>query len=77
MTIQPLNVVILPDGRMDAKNAATYCGLSVKTLAMKRCSGTGPRYVKPGRVFYFRSDLDEWLSENRAISTTQARQAAA
>lgn len=70
-----LDVVMLPDGRMDAKNAATYCGLSVKTLAMKRCDGTGPKFVKLGRVFYFREDLDEWLGGHRATCTAQSRQA--
>lgn len=73
-TLRPLDVVMLPDGRMDAKNAATYCGLSVKTLAMKRCDGNGPKFVKLGRVFYFRDDLDEWLRGNRTTSTAQVRQ---
>lgn len=66
-------VLVLPDGRMDAKNAARYCGLSVKTMAMKRCDGSGPRFVKHGRVFYFRSDLDSWLREGLAGSTAQRR----
>jgi hypothetical protein len=74
--VRSLDVVMLPDGRLDAKNSATYCGLSVKTLAMKRCDGTGPKFVKQGRVFYFREDLDEWLGGNRATSTAQARQVA-
>ena len=65
-------VVILPDGRMDAKNAAAYLGFSVKTLAMQRCAGTGPKFVKRGRVFYFRQDLDEWLLDGRVESTSQA-----
>ena len=64
-------VVILPDGRMDAKNAAAYLGYSVKTLAMQRCAGTGPKFVKRGRVFYFRQDLDEWLLNGRVESTSQ------
>ena len=71
-TFYQRDVMMLPDGRMDAKNAASYCGLSVKTLAMKRCDGTGPTFVKRGRVFYFRNDLDDWLSGNRATSTAQA-----
>lgn len=54
-------VVVLPDGRMDRKNAARYLGLAVKTLAMHATRGTGPRYVKRGRVFYYRSDLDTWM----------------
>lgn len=75
-TLRPLDVVMLPDGRMNTRNAAIYCGLSEKTLAMKRCDGTGPKFVKLGRVFYFRDDLDEWLRGSRATSTAQARQAA-
>ncbi len=75
-TLQTPDVVVLPDGRMDPKNASTYCGLSVKTLAMKRCNGTGPKFVKLGRVFYFREDLDAWLQRGRFVSTAQAQQTA-
>jgi hypothetical protein len=48
--------------------------LSVKTLAMKRCNGTGPKFVKLGRIFYFREDLDAWLQRGRVVSTAQAQQ---
>jgi hypothetical protein len=61
MNLRPVDVVILPDGRMDRKNAALYLGLKVKTLAMHASRGTGPAFVKRGRVFYFRDALDEWL----------------
>ena len=65
-------VVAYPDGRMDAKNAAIYLGLSPKTLAMKRCQGTGPKFVKRGRIFYFKDDLDAWINANgRQMSTWQ------
>jgi hypothetical protein len=67
-----VEVTVLPDGRMDAKNAASYLGLSPKTLAMMRCEGTGPKFVKRGRVFYFKHDLDAWIADGRFISTTQA-----
>ena len=73
-TVQTTEVVVLADGRMDPKNASTYTGLSVKTLAMKRCNGTGPRYVKVGRIFYFRDDLDAWLQRGRVVSTAQTQQ---
>jgi hypothetical protein len=66
-------VLVLPDGRLDAKNAATYLGLSVKTLAIKRSLGRGPRFIKQGRVFYYINDLDEWLKQGTANSTAQAR----
>lgn len=72
-----VEVLLLPDGRMDVKNAATYLGLSVKTLAMMRCQGTGPKFVKRGRVFYYREDLDDWLKAGRVTSTAQANQTAA
>lgn len=68
------DVLIFPDGRMDAKNAASYVGLSEKTLAMKRCKGIGPKYVKRGRVFYFREDLDQWLNEEGKFSSTAQAQ---
>lgn len=70
--LSTVDVVVFPDGRMDTQNAAAYCGLSTKTLAMKRCDGTGPKYVKLGRIFYFQENLDEWLGGQRFISTTQS-----
>jgi hypothetical protein len=72
-TVETKHVVALPDGRVDPENAALYCGLTPKTLAIKRSNGTGPKYVKVGRVFYFLSDLDAWLAENRVGSTAQNR----
>ena len=74
MTIQVRvkEVVAYPDGRLDAKNAAAYTGFSEKTLAMMRCEGKGPKYVKRGRVFYFMEDLDAWLQGGRVASTAQA-----
>ena len=66
-------VTILPDGRMDSYNASLYTGYSQKTLAMMRCNGTGPPYVKRGRIFYYKSDLDEWMLSARTQSTPQAR----
>lgn len=60
--LRTLQVTVLPDGRMDRKNAATYVGLSVKTLAMYAVSGKGPKFVKRGRVWYRKEDLDSWLA---------------
>jgi len=63
-----------PDGRLDAKNAAAYVGLSTKTLAMFRSNGKGPKFIKRGRIFYYRCDLDEWLNaDGKAVSTAQLR----
>jgi hypothetical protein len=70
-------IVVHPDGRLDTKNAASYLGLSEKTMAMMRCRGDGPQFVKRGRVFYFKDDLDAWLNASgRFTSTAQAQQMA-
>ncbi|MDH4246278.1 MAG: helix-turn-helix domain-containing protein [Deltaproteobacteria bacterium] len=67
-------ISILPDGRMTTTNAANYLGLSEKTLAMFRTNGTGPNFIKKGRIFYFKEDLDTWLGEGgRVRSTSQLR----
>lgn len=62
---------------MDTTNASKYAGLSDKTLAMMRCHGTGPKFIKRGRIFYFQADIDDWMNANgRLSSTAQAKQAA-
>lgn len=70
-TIHIPQVVVLPDGRMDRKNAALYIGLSVKTLAIKASMGNGPKFIKRGRVWYYKEDLDAWLKRGEAFSTAQ------
>jgi len=60
-SLEVVKVTMLPDGRMNTRNAARYLGVKEKTLAQQRFQGRGPRYVKPGRVFYYKEDLDAWL----------------
>jgi Helix-turn-helix domain len=68
-----ISIQIFPDGRLDTKNAALYLGLKEKTLAMMRGTGAGPRFIKRGRIFYFKEDLDAWLNaEGRLVSTAQS-----
>ncbi len=74
-TIDFPKIALLPDGRMNTQNAARYLGLSAKTLAMMRCHGTGPQFIKRGRVFYFKEDLDSWLNEGGRVSSTAELQA--
>lgn len=57
--------MIMQDGRMNVHAAAEYLGYSVGTLARKRSDGTGPKFVKTDRVWYFRADIDEWLLQKR------------
>jgi hypothetical protein len=72
--IQRVKVVVFPDGRLDSDNAAQFLGLSPKTLAIMRSAGTGPKFVKRGRIFYFLEDLQGWMADQpRVQSTAQAR----
>ncbi len=72
MTTTP-EVLVLPDGRMSRRNAALYLGCAPKTLAQYATQGTGPRFIKRGRVWYFKGDLDAWLRGGAATSTAEAR----
>ena len=71
ISVESTSIRILPDGRMTAQDAARYLGLADKTLAMLRSMGGGPVFIKKGRIFYFRDDLDAWLEEGRASSTSE------
>ena len=66
-----MNIKMLPDGRMRASDAAIYLGISYHSLAQHRTRGTGPLFVKIGRIFYFKSDLDSWLNDHRKKQTEQ------
>lgn len=47
---------------MSVKQASSYCGLSESYLNALRSKGTGPRFVKKGRIcIYHKDDLDHWL----------------
>lgn len=70
MLTEKVSIDTYPDGRMTAQNAANYIGVSQKTLATMRCKGTGPKFIKIGRVFYFQSDLDGWLADQVKVSST-------
>ncbi|MCD6047080.1 MAG: hypothetical protein K0S08_727 [Gammaproteobacteria bacterium] len=71
--LESFTIRIFPDGRMDVKNAAQYLGLKEKTLAMMRSNGSGPQFIKKGRVFYFKEDLDAWLNaDGKFVSTAQS-----
>jgi len=40
---------------------------------MMRSDGSGPKFIKRGRIFYFKEDLDAWLNAaGRHTSTAQA-----
>ena len=73
-TVAEVEVIVLPDGRMDTDSAAAYVGVAPKTLAMWRCHGIGPRFIKRGRIFYYKEDLDAWIGQAKRVnSTAQAK----
>jgi hypothetical protein len=40
---------------------------------MMRGTGTGPRFIKRGHIFYFKEDLDAWLNAGgRLVSASQS-----
>ena len=58
--------------RMCTKEAATYVGLHYSTLAKKRMTGDGPKFLKLGRkVVYEQVTLDQWMSEKTHSSTSE------
>ena len=60
--IDLVRVRVLPDGRMDRKKAATYLGMSEKTLAMWAWETKGPQSKRVGgRIFYYKEDLDAFI----------------
>lgn len=70
LDLRPRKVIVLPDGRVDRKNAATFLGREPKTLADWSTKGLGPVPRKVGgRVFYYMRDLE-------AFRDTGAREAA-
>ncbi|MBC2732805.1 MAG: helix-turn-helix domain-containing protein [Desulfobacteraceae bacterium] len=53
------------------EQAATYIGLSRRTLEGFRCRGGGPVFIKAGRrCLYRREDLDTWAMSRRCESTS-------
>jgi predicted DNA-binding transcriptional regulator AlpA len=70
--LESVSICMFPDGRLNVPNAATYLGLEQKTLAMMRSNGRGPKFIKRGRIFYYKEDLDAWL--NAAVRCTSASQ---
>ena len=58
--------------RLKTHAAADYVGYKESTLEKKRVSGDGPPFIKLGRaIVYDTRDLDVWLAERRATSTSQ------
>lgn len=62
------DIQMYPDGRMDSKNAAKYLGFSPATLATWRCRKIGPCYIRRGKIFYRKADLDKFITDGFVIT---------
>jgi excisionase family DNA binding protein len=57
-----------------SEEAAEYLRSSPSTLAKLRLYGNGPAFTRIGRVIrYRRTDLDRWMSDRLARSTSELR----
>ena len=60
-----------------SKEAADYLRRHEVTLARWRTTGEGPRFIKRGgRIYYRTQDLDAWMTEGEARSTSEYPDAA-
>lgn len=66
MQFHSVPIEIYPDNRLDTKNAARYLGYTRNTLAIMRSRKLGPRFIKLGKVYYYKKDLDDWLAAHRS-----------
>ncbi len=67
----PSNPAGLPQRYLRTPEAATFVGLSIRTLEKHRIYGTGPRYSKlGGRVVYRLEDLQAWVDSGAKASTS-------
>ena len=67
----PSNLAGLPQRYLRTPEAATFVGLSIRTLEKHRIYGTGPRYSKlGGRVVYRLEDLQAWVESGAKASTS-------
>lgn len=61
--VDVVRIRVLPDGRVDRRNAAKYVGVSPKTLANWALMNKGPRSsLVGGRRFYYLSDLEAFVT---------------
>jgi hypothetical protein len=76
--IDRVRVRILPDGRMSRDEAAKYLGRASKTLAQWVVDGKGPRSVCiGGRIYYYKSELDDFIRGEAARPRRKKKPAAA
>lgn len=74
LRIIPVTVEVLPDGRLNVKNAAKYIGCGVKSLYNHGKERGWPPYVKINtHTYYYLEDLNEWLHTREKIYPSKKR----
>ena len=65
--IKQIQVIVLPDGRMDRASAAAYIGCSIQTLAAWAMKKIGPAPIRVGgKAYYRKSDIDRFIAGGEA-----------
>lgn len=60
------------DVLLTPEQAEAETGYSKRTLANKRCDGTGPPFFRMGRLIrYSKLDIHEWMRSRRYRSTSE------
>lgn len=66
--MQLVNVRVLPGGRLDRANAASFLGKTPKTLAEWQRIGIGPQsFLVGGRRFYRLDDLQAYADGEKPV----------
>ncbi len=61
------------DMLLTPEQAEAETGYSKRTLANKRCDGSGPPFFRMGRLIrYSRQDIHKWMRSRRYRSTSEA-----
>ena len=59
--------------KLTTREAAAYVGIKKSTLQKYRTEGTGPRFIKLGKVVsYDQIDCDRWIEEHKFSSVAEA-----
>lgn len=69
---KPVTNIKQTDKMLNTKQAAKLLSLSPKTLENWRCSGSGPKFTKIGRlVMYNIGDLNRWIDARKHWNTSE------
>lgn len=56
---------------LNAEEAARYIGASIKVIYRMTWNKTIPHYKQNGKLFFKKTELDDWMTENRIMTTQE------